>query len=257
MKDIIASSCVGLGQLAIGHPFDTAKILIQNKKPWFPHPIKRYYRGWKFPLFYSSLFNVTCFTVHERSYKHTNNHFYSGALGGLAISPITYVLESFKIKYQMTDINKSKDSNYTKTHLSRHTNTLNCPNQVNNYSNKQIIKQTIRQVKTLRGVCSATTRETFAMGVYFYTFHEFKNYTDNTLLSGALTGVASWTTTYPIDVIMSRQVAQNITIKQAIKQGNLWKGYRVCIIRAMIVNAANFKIYETVFHSPILDKYLE
>ena len=226
MKDIIASSCVGLGQLAIGHPFDTAKILIQNKKPWFPHPIKRYYRGWKFPLFYSSLFNVTCFTVHERSYKHTNNHFYSGALGGLAISPITYVLESFKIKYQMTESNKSKHSNYTKTHLSRHTNTLNCTNQSNNYSNKQIIKQTIRQLKTLRGLYSATKRN-ICDGKY-YTFHQLKNYRQYTF-KWALTGVASWTTTYPIDVIMSRQLCQNITIKQAIKQGNLWKGYRVYI----------------------------
>ena len=31
MKDIIASTCVGFGQTAIGHPFDTALVLIQNK----------------------------------------------------------------------------------------------------------------------------------------------------------------------------------------------------------------------------------
>ena len=32
MKDIIASTCVGVGQIAIGHPFDTTLVLIQNKK---------------------------------------------------------------------------------------------------------------------------------------------------------------------------------------------------------------------------------
>lgn len=239
MKDVIASSCVGIGQLAIGHPFDTAKILIQNKQKWFPHSIKRYYRGWKFPLFYSSIFNITCFTTHERTYKYTNNHFYSGALGGLAISPITYILESFKIQFQVTPPPNTSPS-------SPH----------NTPTNKQIIANTIKQLKTTRGLYSTTARETLAMGVYFYTFHTLKQHTDSTLLSGALTGVASWTTTYPIDVIMSRQVAQNITIKQAIQQSNLWKGYRVCIARAMLVNAANFKIYETVIHSTTLDKYL-
>ena len=246
MKDVIASSCVGIGQLAIGHPFDTAKILIQNKQKWFPHPIKRYYRGWKFPFFYSSIFNITCFTTHERTYQYTNNHFYSGALGGLAVSPITYLLESFKIQFQVTPPSSTHNNTSTPHNTSTH-NTLN---------NKQIIAKTFKQLKTRRGLYSTTARETLAMGVYFYTFHKLKQHTDSTLLSGALTGVASWTTTYPIDVIMSRQVAQNITIKQAIQQSNLWKGYRVCIARAMLVNAANFKIYETVIHSTTLDKYL-
>lgn len=255
MKDVIASSCVGIGQLAIGHPFDTAKILIQNKKKWFPHPIKRYYRGWKFPLFYSSIFNITCFTTHERTYKYTNNHFYSGALGGLAISPITYLLESFKIQFQVTPPPPSSSPHNTSS--SPHNTSSTSPTQIKNTpTNKQIIAKTFKQLKTRRGLYSATTRETLAMGVYFYTFHKLKQHTDSTLLSGALTGVASWTTTYPIDVIMSRQVAQNITIKQAIQQCNLWKGYRVCIARAMLVNAANFKIYETIIHSTTLDKYL-
>ena len=41
MKDIIASTCVGVGQIAIGHPFDTTLVLIQNKKKWIGLPIKR------------------------------------------------------------------------------------------------------------------------------------------------------------------------------------------------------------------------
>ena len=152
MKDVIASSCVGIGQLTIGHPFDTAKILIQNKQKWFPHPIKRYYRGWKFPLFYSSLFNITCFTTHERSYKYTKNHFLSGALGGFAISPITYILESFKIKFQVDNP------------------------AVASINNKQLISHTFKQLKTRRGLYSAMSRETLAMGIYFHTFHKLKNY---------------------------------------------------------------------------------
>ena len=44
----------------------------------------------------------------------------------------------------------------------------------------------------------------------------------------------------------SRQIAQDLTIKEAIKIGNLWKGYPVCATRAVIVNAVNFWTYETV-----------
>ena len=234
MKDIIASSCVGLGQLLIGHPFDTAKILIQNKQQWYSLPISRYYRGWKFPLFYSSLFNVICFTTHERTYKHTQNHFASGLLGGMAISPFAYVLESFKIKHQV----------YNKTHNQTK------PNQTKKQTiNKRIMKSTFKQIKTTRGLLSLSTRETLAMGVYFQTFHELKKHIDNTLICGGLTGITSWVLTYPIDVISSRQIAQNITIREAFSQRNLWKGIHVCLLRAMIVNAVNFKIYETVMNS--------
>ena len=231
MKDIVASSCVGLGQLLIGHPFDTAKILIQNKQPWYSLPVSQYYRGWKFPLFYSSLFNVICFTTHERSYKYTQNHFTSGLLGGMAISPFAYVLESFKIKHQV----------YNKT---PHQQT-----KLKQTINKRIMKATFKQIKTTRGLLSLSTRETLAMGVYFQTFHELKKHMDNTLICGGLTGLASWTLTYPIDVIASRQIAQNITIREAFSQRNLWKGIHVCLLRAMIVNAVNFKIYETIMNS--------
>ena len=41
----------------------------------------------------------------------------------------------------------------------------------------------------------------------------------------------------------------NITIREAFSQRNLWKGIHVCLLRAMIVNAVNFKIYETVMNS--------
>ena len=46
MKDIIAASCIGIGQVLVGHPFDTTKVLIQNKQKWFGLPLKRYYKGW-------------------------------------------------------------------------------------------------------------------------------------------------------------------------------------------------------------------
>ena len=66
------------------------------------------------------------------------------------------------------------------------------------------------------------------------------------MVAGALAGLANWTMTYPFDIVKSRQIAQGLTIKEAINIGNLWKGYPVCATRAVIVNAVNFWTYETV-----------
>ena len=84
------------------------------------------------------------------------------------------------------------------------------------------------------------------MSFYFGSYNYLKDQGFNPLISGGLAGLLNWTTTYPIDVIRSRQIAQQISIKQAIKMGNLWKGYSVCALRAVIVNAANFWVYEKV-----------
>ena len=64
------------------------------------------------------------------------------------------------------------------------------------------------------------------------------------MISGGIAGLLNWTFTYPIDVIRTRQMANNISIKKAINQGNLWKGYSACAMRAIIVNSASFYVYE-------------
>jgi hypothetical protein len=41
-------------------------------------------------------------------------------------------------------------------------------------------------------------------------------------------------------------MAQNLTIKQALTMGNLWRGFPICAARAFIVNAVDFWVYESV-----------
>jgi len=251
MKDAISSMCVGIGQLVVGHPFDTIKVHIQNKKP-LPHlSLSNYYKGWKFPLFHGMFYNMTCFTIHERNYRYTNSHFISGMLGGFCVSPVTYISDTFKIKYQTN--NQKIPSLPTRDNFSSHSYSHS-----HSTSLKPVIKQVYSQIKTRNGLYSLTCRETLASGIYFSTFHTLKSHIDSTLICGGLTGVASWTMTYPIDVIMSRQIAQNISISAALQQKNLWKGYKVCIQRALIVNAINFKIYDTLMNGDylsFLDEY--
>ena len=84
------------------------------------------------------------------------------------------------------------------------------------------------------------------MTTYIGTYEYCKNQNLHPLLGGAFAGLSNWTLSYPIDVVKSRQMAQNISIKKAIKFGNLWKGFHICAIRAVIVNATNFYVYESL-----------
>ena len=43
MNELIPSFFVGISQTIIGHPFDTIKVLIQNKQKWIGLPLKQYY----------------------------------------------------------------------------------------------------------------------------------------------------------------------------------------------------------------------
>ena len=84
------------------------------------------------------------------------------------------------------------------------------------------------------------------MSAYFGSYDYLKKHEYHSLFSGGIAGLANWTLTYPINVVKSRQMAQNISIKQAIKIGNLWKGYTICATRAVLVNATNFYVYESL-----------
>ena len=211
MTDFISAFCVGIAQISVGHPFDTVKVLIQNNKSWRRLTFKDYYRGWKFPMTTSILFNCTIFPVYERTIEYTNSHLLSGFISGLAVSPVVFCSEVGKIRQQ------------TKQPISLQT----------------LIKS--------RGILSTTARETIAMSTYFLMYKYAKNDLKfNPMFAGSLAGLANWTLTYQFDIVKSRQIAQGLTIRDAIKMGNLWRGYPVCALRAIIVNGVIFYTYETV-----------
>lgn len=210
MADFVAASCVGLAQIGVGHPFDTSLTLIQNKRKWWGLPIKNYYRGWRFPMTSSIAFNATVFPVVERTQRYTGSVFLSGLLAGVCVAPFMYCFEYGKIKQQTGQ------------------------------------RVTINGLLNNSGRIAMLSREMVAMSSYFgmYNYMREKNY--HVLLSGGMAGLANWTLTYPIEVVKNRQLAQNISIRQALSQRNIWKGYPICATRAVLVNAANFWTYETV-----------
>jgi len=210
MTDFVAASCVGLAQIGVGHPFDTSLTLIQNKRKWWGLPIKSYYRGWKFPMTSSIVFNATVFPIVERTQQYTGSVFLSGLLAGICVAPFMYCFEYGKIRKQTQQ-----------------------PVTINGLLNNS-------------GRIAMLSREMVAMSSYFGMYNYMRDNNYHVLLSGGMAGLANWTLTYPIEVVKNRQLAQNISIRQALSQRNIWKGYPICATRAVLVNAANFWTYETV-----------
>ena len=97
-----------------------------------------------------------------------------------------------------------------------------------------------------RGFYATAAREILATSVYFGSYNQMREKKTTPLLAGAVAGLANWTTTYPIDTIRTRQIANAISAKQAYKQGNLWKGFGACAARAVIVNGISFAVYDYI-----------
>jgi hypothetical protein len=207
MCDIAAGVASGVAQTIVGHPLDTIKVLVQNGHPWKMKTTSMYYRGASFPFVSSILFNATVFPVYERTISITNSSYISGILSGMVVSPIMYVFDVGKIKLQTNQPLSASDFYRTK------------------------------------GFPITLCRESLAMTIYFSTYHWFRKQT-HPLVAGGLAGLFNWTVTYPLDIIRSRQIAQNITFYEALQQGTLWRGYVPCALRAILVNASCFYVYE-------------
>jgi solute carrier family 25 carnitine/acylcarnitine transporter 20/29 len=89
-------------------------------------------------------------------------------------------------------------------------------------------------------------RETISMPVYFNTY-EYLTTVTNPFLAGGIAGMTSWFITYPIDTMKTRKQLnkdKNIKMLDLIKQGNLYNGLSITLLRAFIVNSTCFYIYE-------------
>lgn len=204
MHDVAMGFVIGLVQSGIGHPFDTAKTLLQNKQTFRNLKPLQYYRGVAYPTCASLVFNVTTFPVYAKMQPYTKNAYISGAIAGATVAPIDYAFDVGKIR-----------------------------------------RQTLSQTPLhLKGISFRCLRTVIAMSAYFGVYTDTTTHT-GPFIAGAVAGLANWTITYPLDVISTRQIAGNLTIREAMR-GGLWVGYVPCALRAILVNSATFYAYETM-----------
>lgn len=203
----LAGLCVGFSETLVGYPFVTAKVLIQNRQPFLGLRWRRYYQGVKYPLVSSVGFNTLVFPVHQTLHDRGYSHVLSGGLAGLAVAPQTWFIDTFTIRRQTDQ------------------------------------RVELGMFRGARGFGMTVARETMALSAYFGTYHKFRE-SCNSVVSGGAAGLANWTLTFPVDTLRTRQIAQKCSVREALAQGRLWRGYGVAAARAVVVNAASFTVYE-------------
>lgn len=237
LNDCIVGGTIGISQGIVGHPFDTIKVIYQNKTSMNNVCIKNpfgLYRGIKYPIFASFLANLSLFPLYEQIknkmkvenniiYNKNNNSYWpsfiGGTIGGLLSTPIVFITDLAKIKKQMNGNIKI------------------------NYIN--LIKK--------RGGPITLYREGIAYGFYFYTYDKLNyQYNWDSFWAGGIAGCVTWTVTYPIDVLKTQQMTLNNSLIQCVrlntKMSDYWRGYIPCILRSFIVNGVSFYIYDKMKH---------
>jgi hypothetical protein len=196
---------IGINQTILGYPLDTLKTRAQCGMPL---NFKHLYKGVGFQ-FGITMFNTSlCFMTFDTVYGKTQNSaiagFTAGLLSGIVINP----LEAAKVRRQTVATN--------------HPITNACKRMF------------------LDGYKYTIARECSAFTIYFTTYVKLKELMpEHTLLNGGIAGCASWALTYPLDTIKTCRQSHVPWRKEYV-----FRGFGVCMLRAFVVNAMNFYIYE-------------
>lgn len=213
MSDFVAGAVSGFAQTLVGHPFDTAKVLIQNGKSFRGMPFQHYFRGIVYPLMSNSFLNGVLFKAYNTSYQYTDNRYISGAIAGMIGSPIVFLFDCAKTVRQVGE------------------------------------KLSWHRILYTKGYPITLAREMTALSSYFYTFYTLKERNIDVLTAGGIAGLVNWTVSYPLDVLRNRQIGMNISLREAYAMRNFWKGYSICAVRAVIVNSVGFWVYEKALNT--------
>lgn len=208
MDGYVGGFMSGIAQTIIGHPIDTLKTWAQNHK--MKQPPKTFinvWRGIQYPMIQLPLVCSVSFGLYDNLYSLSEDRIFSGIASGFIRTTIITPLEYYKINLQQQL--KPKFSN----------------------SYKNMIPVVVKEVP------SAT--------IYYTTYHYLKEKENPILLSGAIAGVSSWFSVYPLDTIKTRlQSGSATSFKNALQQGKLWKGLNLSLLRAFITNGIGFYVYE-------------
>jgi solute carrier family 25 (mitochondrial carnitine/acylcarnitine transporter), member 20/29 len=198
----------GVVQTFIGHPLDTLKVLIQTNVPVHKTPL-HFYKGVSFPLTFNVISTGIAFEINSHVHSYTGSQFGSGFVTGVLLTPIVFYFDLGKIHKQL----------YPRDSLSW------------------------MHFVSVNGLTATMMRESIATSTYMGIFFSLEE-NWGPFVSGGIAGLASWTSTYPLDVIKTRQMKnKNLSMYDGFRLGTLWKGFGVCAIRAIVVNSVGLLAY--------------
>eukprot|EP01116_Phalansterium_solitarium_P001586 TRINITY_DN1139_c0_g2_i1.p1 TRINITY_DN1139_c0_g2~~TRINITY_DN1139_c0_g2_i1.p1 ORF type:complete len:320 (+),score=90.62 TRINITY_DN1139_c0_g2_i1:118-1077(+) len=281
-KNFLAGSVAAVAGLAVGHPLDTIRVRMQTSDvgvyrsatDCFVRTIRNegvagLYRGFSSPLFgitilKSAMFGTYGYFISLQQRWHPGHghelpswrHGIAGAGAGLIVGCVSAPVDRVKILLQ------------TQRQRVWHGGIASVQ-----FTGPIDIIRKLGTVGLFQGVGASMARETVGTGTYFFAFHALKHsfkpelfsgFTQNqhaqkvlsTFVAGGLTGMATWTVMFPIDVVKSRVQAQAAVrpdctywqvIRETFREGGLtmfYKGWRPTMLRAFPAHATILLTYE-------------
>ncbi|XP_034383682.1 mitochondrial basic amino acids transporter-like isoform X1 [Cyclopterus lumpus] len=267
--DFVAGCVGGAAGVLVGHPFDTVKVRLQVQsidKPLYrgtfhcfqsiirQESLTGLYKGIGSPMMGLTFINAIVFgvqgnTMRQLAHDTPMNQFLAGAAAGAIQCVICCPMELAKTRMQMQGTGEKKPSRKL------YKNSLDCLVRIYN-------REGLRGVN--RGMVTTLIRETPGFGVYFLAYDVLTRsigfepndrfMIPKLLFAGGMAGIASWLSTYPVDVIKSRLQADGVGgvnqysgIADCVRQSVRREGYMVftrgltsTLLRAFPVNAATF-----------------
>ncbi|KAF2074808.1 hypothetical protein CYY_003872 [Polysphondylium violaceum] len=275
LKDIVAGSIGGIGQVISGHPLDTIKVRLQTQSVTNPvysgamdclrktvaqEGALGLYKGVASPLVGLSIMNSVMFL----SYGQAKNLILgsdknrelsvaeltlAGCMAGLSIAFVDSPVDLFKSQMQV------------QTDKSTYNGIMDCASKI--WKQRGI-------PGVFQGLGATLLRDIPANGAYFGAYEITRRYFAGTgrvedisstkiLIAGAVGGVSYWTLTYPADVVKSS--IQTDSINPATRKYNgivdcfrkiyreqgingLYRGFAPCFVRSIPANAVCFLLYE-------------
>lgn len=115
------------------------------------------------------------------------------------------------------------------------------------------IVKTEGPLRLFNGLGATILRDTPSYGLYFTVYEAIDRQLSDfsapfrAIVGGGFTGVLTWLSVYPVDVIKSRiQAGQAWSIKELYYSGSLFRGMLPCLVRAFPVNAVTFLFYTSI-----------
>ncbi|CAL8313797.1 unnamed protein product [Lota lota] len=267
--DFLAGCIGGAAGVLVGHPFDTVKVRLQVQnvdKPLYRGTFHCFqsivrqesmlglYKGIGSPMMGLTFINAIVFGVQGNTMRLLGrdtpmNQFLAGSAAGAIQCVICCPMELAKTRLQMQGTGERKSTRKL------YKNSLDCLVRIYN-------REGLRGIN--RGMLTTLIRETPGFGVYFLTYDVLTRaigcepdapyMIPKLLFAGGMSGIASWLSTYPVDVIKSRLQADGVggvnqyhSIADCVRQSVKKEGYMVftrgltsTLLRAFPVNATTF-----------------
>ncbi|KAK4222151.1 mitochondrial carrier domain-containing protein, partial [Podospora fimiseda] len=277
--DFWAGYISGAASIIIGNPLDILKVRLQSSSststPLTPSPSQssRFLLGTAAPILTYGALNALLFVSYNRTqsflsspstseYYSLSNTFYSGCIAGLAVFFVSTPTELIKCRAQL--------SSETSWGVTRDILRRNGVKGLYFGGKVTAVRDSVGYGFYFWGyeVASRIWEDTIGKGGFWGGVN---NEGVKSLICGGIAGVVSWGSIFPLDVVKTRVQGQQVlngdgeggrllggegrkkgaweVMKITWREGGIkpfWRGIGVCSLRAFVVNAVQWGVYEWI-----------